>query len=306
MLIEIFISIFLGIIIGIITGLMPGIHINLVSIIILSMLSFILKVTDQLTVSVFILTVAITHTFLDAIPTIFLGAPEADTSLGVLPGHRLLLKGFGYEAVVLSALGSLISLFVVVVLSPLLILYASTFYSLISGYMVYILIGASLFLILEQDDSFLALIVFLISGALGLAVFNLKTLNQPLLPMFTGLFGVSQLIISYFSEVNIPRQFITNINIKYKELLKSVVGSTLSGLIFGYLPASGSSQAAMLASKFTERSNRTFLFMVGFLNTFVMMLSFIALYTIGKARNGAVVAISQIMEKISLNNLMLF
>ncbi len=46
--------------------------------------------------------------------------------------------------------------------------------------------------------------------------------------------------------------------------------------------------------------------MVGFLNTFVMMLSFVAFYTISKTRNGAAVAIAQIMEKISFNDLILF
>jgi len=39
-------------------------------------------------------------------PSIFLGAPEADTALAVLPGHALLMEGRGEEAVRLSAIGS--------------------------------------------------------------------------------------------------------------------------------------------------------------------------------------------------------
>ncbi|MBI2672970.1 tripartite tricarboxylate transporter permease [Candidatus Woesearchaeota archaeon] len=114
------------------------------------------------------------------------------------------------------------------------------------------------------------------------------------------------MVVSYASKINIPAQRITNINIPAKEIFKATIGSTFSGLIFGFLPASGSSQAAILASKFTKNSNKSFLFMVGFLNTFVMMLSFVAFYTISKTRNGAAVAISQIMEKLSFNNLILF
>ncbi len=48
----------------------------------------------------------ITHTFLDIIPSVFLGAPDEDTALSVLPGHRLMLMGRGYEAIKCSALGS--------------------------------------------------------------------------------------------------------------------------------------------------------------------------------------------------------
>ncbi len=48
----------------------------------------------------------ITHTFLDIIPSVFLGAPDEDTALSVLPGHRLMLAGRGYEAIKCSALGS--------------------------------------------------------------------------------------------------------------------------------------------------------------------------------------------------------
>ncbi|MBI2672971.1 tripartite tricarboxylate transporter permease [Candidatus Woesearchaeota archaeon] len=168
MLIQLFISIFLGLAVGTVTGLIPGIHINLVSIIILSSLSFFLKFTDPLIISVFILTIAIAHTFFDSISTIFLGAPEADTSLGVLPGHRLLLEGFGYEAVAITVFGSLISLGVIILLSPLLILYAGIAYSFISQYIVYILLAVSLFFILEQSNKLLALSLFLLAGSLGL------------------------------------------------------------------------------------------------------------------------------------------
>ena len=48
----------------------------------------------------------VTHTFLDAVPSTFLGVPDPDTVLSVLPAHRLCLAGHGEEAVRVSALGS--------------------------------------------------------------------------------------------------------------------------------------------------------------------------------------------------------
>jgi hypothetical protein len=64
------------------------------------------KFEVSVVVAVLIIGCLVTHTFLDIIPSVYLGAPEADTALSVLPGHRLMLAGRGYEAIKCSALGS--------------------------------------------------------------------------------------------------------------------------------------------------------------------------------------------------------
>ncbi len=113
-----------GTALGVITGLTPGIHVNLVA---TSFVALHAQLTTLVTFLVgwaeptyadillliccVIIANAVSHTFLDYIPSVFLGAPDADTALSVLPGHRMLLKGRGYEAVLLSAFGSLVALF---------------------------------------------------------------------------------------------------------------------------------------------------------------------------------------------------
>jgi len=42
---------------------------------------------------------SITHTFLNIIPVVYLGAPDAGTALAVLLGHSLLLDGMGMAAI---------------------------------------------------------------------------------------------------------------------------------------------------------------------------------------------------------------
>jgi TctA family transporter len=104
---------------GIITGLIPGIHVNNVALMVLalqaSLTGFALAIVGgweastfelAIIVSCLIIGCLVTHTFLDIIPSVFLGAPEEDTALSVLPGHRLMLAGRGYEAIKCSALGS--------------------------------------------------------------------------------------------------------------------------------------------------------------------------------------------------------
>ena len=91
MLLSFIIALALGIIAGTITGLTPGIHINLVAVILVSA-SLILPISPIILV-VFIVAMSITHTFLDFIPSIFLGAPDDDTVLSVLPGHKVTSSG---------------------------------------------------------------------------------------------------------------------------------------------------------------------------------------------------------------------
>lgn len=100
-------SIALGLILGAISGLIPGLHLN-------NFASLLLAASPQLMalglmpfqISCMILAASISQTFFDSIPAVFLGAPDSETALTVLPGNRLMLEGRGVEAVRLSALGS--------------------------------------------------------------------------------------------------------------------------------------------------------------------------------------------------------
>ena len=75
----------LGCFAGIITGLLPGIHTNTVAALVLASLSVLLHYFSPLSLGIFLTSMVVVHSFVDFIPTIFLGAPEAETALGVLP-----------------------------------------------------------------------------------------------------------------------------------------------------------------------------------------------------------------------------
>lgn len=117
MLIEILISIFIGIFAGTITGLIPGIHINLVGAVLVGLSATIFSGIYPLYLILFIASMAIAHTFVDFIPSIFLGCPDTDTQLSVLPGHELLKQGRGYEAIMLTAIGGLCAVFILLLVS---------------------------------------------------------------------------------------------------------------------------------------------------------------------------------------------
>jgi len=118
MLLEMIIFLLLGMIAGIITGLIPGIHINLIGAgTLLAFPAFLYKI-DALTTGVFLTAMAITHTFVDFIPSIYLGCPDTDTELSILPGHELLQEGKGHAAVMLANYGSISAIGIFVLLIP--------------------------------------------------------------------------------------------------------------------------------------------------------------------------------------------
>ena len=156
----------IGVIAGIATGLIPGLHVNNVALAsialqgsLISLAMFLFGWADPtlgellLIVSTLIIGNVVTHTFLDFIPSVFLGAPEGDTALSVLPGHRMLLKGLGYEAVKLSAFGSLMSVFLALcMIIPLRLVMGSPIfaYEKLQGVIFFILLIVVMMLVLTE------------------------------------------------------------------------------------------------------------------------------------------------------------
>lgn len=308
---SVIIAVLVGCLAGTITGLIPGIHVNLISVLLVSMSGYLLGFTDPISLAVFIIAMAITHTFLDSIPSIFLGAPDADMALGVLPGHRLLLEGKGYEAVKLTVIGSLLALIATLFLIPFMIPFVPKIYSFIQPYMGYILIFVVVYMILKEkklDGIFWGSFVFFISGVLGMIVLGWSNLKQPLFPMLSGLFGISTLVVSLMQNAEIPKQHVTEtIKVGFWDKVKAILAAVFSGSLTGLMPGLGAAQAAIIAMQLVGNiSVYAFMILLGGINTVNFTFSLITFYTLGKARNGAVVAILEILKNISLEQLLVF
>ncbi|MBM3246968.1 hypothetical protein FJZ17_00280 [Candidatus Pacearchaeota archaeon] len=300
MLLEIFLAIILGVIIGTITGITPGIHINLVSALLLAATTSLLLSFDSIILIVFLVSIAITHTFVDFIPSIFLGAPDEDNFLSILPGHQMLIQGQGFTGIVLTAYGGLMALAIFLILAPIFIYFLPIIYPYAQRIMIFILLITCFFLIyFEKKNRFLALLIFLLAGFLGYATFNLP-LKENLLPLFTGLFGVSSIITSILKKQKLPEQKIIklkNIKIKNQGFSKSIFASLIASPLCSFLPGLGSGQAAVIGSEVIGQLNKKqFLFLLGIVNTLVTSLSFITLYSISKARTGVAVAVGKLTE----------
>ncbi len=271
-----------GIIAGIITGLIPGVHVNLIA-----TLVFFLP-TDEKT-AVFLITMGITHTFLDAIPSVLLGVPEESTALIVMPAHRFLLRGYGFKAVLLATAGGLFSMLFVLILSPLFV-----FIKPFNPKLIILVISVLIIL----KNKLWGIIIFMLSGSLGLIAFSF---HNPLLPVFSGMFGVSSLLFSFRSMPEFPKQ---NLKFKFHLSFLSVLGASLGGLITGILPGITSSISAVIGSFFI-RNDDDYIALVGGSNTANFLASLFFMYLLGRARNGVLIAVSRIVQ-LTFHKLLVF
>ena len=306
MLIQILFSLIIGILAGTITGLIPGIHINLIGIFLVSLSASLFSSITPIYLVVFIASMAIAHTFIDFIPSIFLGCPDTDTELSVLPGHELLKKGQGYEAIILTCYGSLAAIFILILISSPFFIFKESIiylYNFIPALIPGLLILASFFLISLENKKFSALFVFLLTGFLGIIILNPHEilgksleLKQPLLPLLTGLFGGSMLVTSIKNKTQIPKQKIKRPSVN---ILKPIMGALIASPLCSFLPGLGSGQAAIIGNTISKLDKKGFLVLLGATNTLVMGFSFITLYIISKTRTGAAVAIQGIIGTLS-------
>ncbi len=306
---ELLLFVLAGIGFGTFTGLIPGIHVNLICVLLLGVSSIFIGLNPYCLV-VLIISMSVTHTILDFIPSVLLGCPEDSTALSVLPGHQMLLKGKGLEAIYLTILGGIGVILFFVLMIPILIKILPIFYEMIKYYIHYILIAIVSYLILTQKGmkKLLGLFVFIISGLLGLIVFDIPGISSTLLffPLFTGLFGISTLLISLNSKTKFPKQDDEIGEVKNPLIISGIIKAFFSGLLVGTLPGVGAAQASVLSQQITKkRDMREFLVSVGGINTATAIFSLVALYTIGKPRSGAAVAIEKLVENFGINELML-
>jgi len=187
-----------------------------------------------------------------------------------------------------------------VALIPFLIKIVPYIYYTIKEYIGWILVFIVIFMILrskELNKIFWTMVVFFFAGVLGIIAFSLN-LKEPLLPMFSGLFGSSMLIKSIINNTKIPTQQVTDmIKISRINLLKSIILSTLSAIIITIFPGLGPAQAAVLATQLVRKIGvYSYIVLIGGINSVSMLASLLTLYTIDKARNGTIVVIQKLIE----------
>lgn len=303
---NIILIITIGIIFGTITGLLPGIHVNLIATLLLINLNLLNQQLNNQQLIIFTITMAITHTFIDILPNIYLMIPDSDNSLTLLPTQKLLLQGKSLEAVFISGLGSLTGSIISIVLIPLLYNHINTIYNYLNNYIKTILILVIITFIIQEKGTkkIWATIIVSLSAILGIFALNSYFLTHKLTIIFTGLFGAPALITAYSNNSTIPKQK-TQIKTKLnKNYLTITILSSLLSFITALFPGITNSQAISILSLFFKKiTSKIFIFGTSIINTLNFILSLIIFLQISKIRNGIINTINTL--DITLNTQLL-
>ena len=282
-------AVVVGILLGIFSGLMPGIHSNTVASVLAS-----LPIAPEMLLYI-IVAVLGAHLVFQFFPSIFLSIPDDTVVVSVLPGHRMALEGRGREALTVCITSVMIAAAASAALIPVSLVLLPAAYSLIEPHMASVLVIASLFLLASEKVGrkiALAAFVFLLAGALGIASMR-GAINDPLFPVFSGLFAASGILLSFTSTQPIPKQKDEGTHLDF---LPYVALGIVLGMLSDLLPGiAAPAQIAVFASAIlVTKDARTFLALVASIAASHGVFAFAALLSIGKARDGAIAVINEI------------
>lgn len=306
--IDVFIALFLGFAVGVLTGLLPGIHTNTIIAFLSGSYLFFSGSFSDFSFVVFVVSVGITSSFVNVIPSVFLGVPSPDSELLPLPAHKLVLQGRALEAVFVSSYACFVSFFFSVLLSPFIALFLIFALDFIKEYVGFFIIAILFWLFARQKylfSIFVSIVVFLLSGFLGLIV--LDSFSESLFLVFSGLFGVSNVVVSLFESNHFINQKNSVFDFKLKNFLKPLFACVFSSSFINLFPGLGPSQASVLVLSFFKRiSDNNFIFIINGSSVVDFVVSLITLFSISKARNGAVVFAQNFLGEISFFELLIF
>jgi putative membrane protein len=265
----------LGVLFGTFTGLTPGIHVNTLTVLL----------EGTLLPPLTLFAMGLTHTYLDAFPSTFLGVPDEGSALSILPAHRLVLAGKGMEVIRIALYSSFLATLLFVPIVPLYLAVAPLYTPKVGKGAVLLLVY--LLVLTEKGTKKIgAALIIVLSGVVGFTVLRVS-LNEPLYQLLTGLFGVPVVLTALFYETSEVSAGSAELEIGTKSLLSYSLLGTLLGMVASLVPAFTSSQAALIGS-FFSKDERSFLTVVYSTNTANFLFSLVNFLETGRARNGIV------------------
>jgi putative membrane protein len=301
-----------GIALGVVSGLTPGVHANNFALILASVAPALPG--PPIAVAAAILAAGVTHTFLDVVPALALGVPDAAMAASALPGHRLVLAGRGREALRLSAIGSGSAVLLAAPLAVPVTAAMRAGYPLLQEHLAILLASVTLLLVASEPTWRRrggACAAVVLSGTLGWATLDLAPkapldAGGVLAPLFAGLFGAPILLAAMDGE-GPPPQGDPSITIPHRQVAATAAVGSGAGSIVAYVPGVSSAIAAVAALLAVPASSgdRGFLIATSGVNTSNTVFALFALVTFGVPRTGVMVALDEADLPLALPVLLL-
>lgn len=255
-----------GAALGSCSGLIPGLHANNFALLLAGVAPSVPG--RPLFVGCAMLAAGVVHTFVNAVPAMALGVPDAEMAVTALPAHRMVLEGRGYEAIRLSALGSLLAVLAAVPLALPITWGVTAVYPTISANLSIVLAMVVVALIASERTwkrCAGAALSFGLATALGAATLDL-TPDAPLeaggmlAPLFAGLFG-APVLIEAIRGGGVPPQRDEAIRMPRRLVGITALAGSFAGAVVGYVPGISAAIAAVAVLVFVpgESGNRGYI-----------------------------------------------
>ena len=300
-----------GIALGAVSGLTPGLHANNMALLLAGAAPSVPG--PPLYVAMAMLAAGVVHTFLDIVPSLALGVPDAAMAAAALPGHRLVLEGRGREALRLSALGSGGAAVLAAPLSVPVTRLMTAAWPLLRANLRVVLAAVAVLLVLTERTPAAAVgatVSLLASGLLGLAVLDLTpaaplAAGGMLAPLFAGLFG-APVLVDAVGGGGVPPQDDPVLAVSRREVGGLTGVGTVAGAVVGYVPAVSSAVAATAALLAVpgRYGARGFVVATSGVNTSNTIFALFALVALGTPRTGVLVAVDSVGAPPSLPHLL--
>ncbi|MEA1931852.1 MAG: tripartite tricarboxylate transporter permease [Euryarchaeota archaeon] len=287
-----------GVALGTASGLVPGLHANNFALLLAATAASI--PADPLFVGVAMLTAGVVHTFLDIVPMLSLGVPDAAMAISALPGHRLVLEGRGREALRLSAVGSGLAVAVALPLAVPITWAMTHAYPFIRAHL-WVVLGAVVCLLVVTESSTEAIVGGLLSfglaAALGWVTLDVTPeapldAGSMLTPLLTGLFG-APILLDAMGGGGVPPQADAKLTMGRRDLGLTAGAGSVAGAIVGYLPGISAAIASVMALPAVPNrdADRGFIVATSGANTANTVFALFALIALGTPRTGVMVAV---------------
>jgi len=237
----------------------------------------------------FFMSLLVSWSIINTIPSMFFGAPDEAAVFVVLPGQKYMLQGRGYEAAILTGIGSLAAIVMMVILTPFCFYTVPAIVRIRSQNLAWILLLFITYMLMSEwpkgsglgrtiwekfqwawANLFSGIGTFALSAFLGFIILNktmvpLEMSFQGIMPVFVGLFAVAGIIQNLVSWQKVPPQHIgTTIDLDHRLLCKGVFAGTLGGGIAALTPAVTGGIGGIVAGAATgQRDDRIFVISQG-------------------------------------------
>lgn len=287
----------IGILLGTMSGLTPGLHVNTLAILLAAVAPQV--PADPHLVGAAMLAAGVVHSFLDIVPALAIGVPDAAMAVTALPGHRLVLGGRGREALRLSTLGSGGAILAAMVFGlPVTLVMERVAPVLIDHIAIVLGLVAAVMILTERGlrATVGGTVAFLASGLLGLATLDLDPNalvpgGDMLLPLLSGLFGIPVLLVAATGTGVPPQEGPELATTPGNVSLWSLIGG-FAGAVVAYVPGVSAAVAAAMAFVALpgHAGDRGFVVATSGVNTANTVFALFALVALGSPRTGVLVA----------------